>query len=264
MMIQMVIVLFVLGSYVVVMSDEVSLTATIPPGYDLQDHLCSGPFKSNTTVVLYDGEHRISSGPPCNISSDGNITITGSSNTTVRCEGEGSVLRFSSVQKLTLEKMTFISCGIELVSIENTVLTNCTFQDAYGGAVKMYGPTGNVSITYCTFQNNSATGGGGGAVSLVGSIGGVSITYCTFQNNSAIYGGAVSFDGSSCICNGGTIPIHSAYVIDSTFTNNTAVTGAAVYAKDVINSQGEPIGHLLLQDVVIKDNHCSGGGGHFL
>ena len=151
-------------------------------------------------------------------------------------------------------------CTVELVSIENTVLTNCTFQDAYGGAVKTYGPTGNVSITYCTFQNNSATGGGRGAVSLVGSIGGVSITYCTFQNNSAIYGGAVSFDGSSCICNGGTIPIHSAYVIDSTFTNNTAVTGAAVYAKDVINSQGEPLGHLLLQDVVIKDNHCSGGG----
>ena len=59
MMIQMVIA--VLGSYVVVMSDEVNLTATIPPGYALQDYLCSGPLKSNTTVVLDDGEHRISS-----------------------------------------------------------------------------------------------------------------------------------------------------------------------------------------------------------
>ena len=52
MMIQMVLVLSVLGSYVVVMSDEVNLTATIPPGYALQDYLCSGPLKSNTTVVL--------------------------------------------------------------------------------------------------------------------------------------------------------------------------------------------------------------------
>ena len=59
-MIQMVLVLSVLGGYVVVMSDEVNLTATIP-------YLCSGPLKSNTTVVLDDGEHRISSGPPCDI-----------------------------------------------------------------------------------------------------------------------------------------------------------------------------------------------------
>ena len=100
MMIQMVIALCLLGSYVVVMSDEVSLTATIPPGYGLQDYLCSGPLKSNTTVVLDDGEHRISSGPLCNISNEGNITITGSSNTTVRCEGDARVLRFSPVQKV--------------------------------------------------------------------------------------------------------------------------------------------------------------------
>ena len=195
MMIQMVLVLSVLGSYVIVMSNEVSFTATIPPGYALQDYLCSGPLKSNTTVVLDDGEHRISSGPPCNISNEGNITITGSSNTTVRCEGEGRVLRFNSVQKLSLERMTFISCLIELVSIENTVLTNCTFQDALGGAVMLYGSSGDVSITYCTFQSNSATFGG--AVLLQRSTGNVSITYCTFQNNSATYGGAVMLDGST-------------------------------------------------------------------
>ena len=379
--VMMVIVLSVLGSYVVVMSDEVSLTATIPPGYALQDYLCSGPFKSNTTVVLDDGEHRISSGPLCNISSDGNITITGSSNTTVRCEGDGRVLRFSSVQKLSLEKMTFISCLIELASIENTVITNCTFQDALGGAVRLYGSTGDVSITYCTFQNNSATDGGGSAVMLDGSTGNVSITYCTFQNNSAAdggsamwltestrdvsityctfqnnsatsghggavvlygstgdvsityctfqnnsatsgHGGAVKLDGSTgdvsityctfqnnsayggsggavvlygstgdvgiTYCtfqsniatdgggavaldrsiihdvltgNGGAVSIASAYAINSIFTNNTAVTGAAVYTKyGHTDSQSELLGHLLLQDVVIKDNHCSGGG----
>ena len=47
----------------VVMSDEVNLTATIPPGYALQDYLCSGSLKSNTIVVLDDGEYRIASGP---------------------------------------------------------------------------------------------------------------------------------------------------------------------------------------------------------
>ena len=44
---RMVLVLSVLGSYVVVISDEVNLTATIPPGYALQDYLCSGALKSN-------------------------------------------------------------------------------------------------------------------------------------------------------------------------------------------------------------------------
>ena len=215
MMIQMVLVLSVLGSYVVVMSDEVSLTATIPPGYALQDYLCSGPLKSDTTVVLDDGEHRISSGPLCNISSEGNIAITGSSNTTVRCEGEGRVLIFSSVQKLTLERMTFISCHIELVSIENTVLTNCTFQDALGGgAVRLYGSTGDVSISYCTFQNN-----GVGAVMLDGSTGNVSITYCTFQNNgAAAVVGAVMLDGSTC----------NVSITYCTFQNNGATFGGAV------------------------------------
>ena len=213
MMIQMVIVLSVLGSYVVVMSDEVNLTATIPPGYGLQDYLCNGPLKSNT--VLDDGEYRISSGPPCTISSEDNITITGSSNTTVRCEGEGRVLRFNSVQKLSLERMTFISCLIELVSIENTVVTNCTFQDALGGsAVRLYGSTGNVSITYCTFTNNRATLGG--AVWLDGSTGNVSITYCTFQNNSAAYdGGAVwLFE-----------PTGNVSITYCTFQNNSASSG---------------------------------------
>ena len=92
---------------------------------------------------------------------------------------------------------------------------------------------------------------------LDGSTGNVSITYCTFQNNSATYGGAVWLVGYIVPGNGGAISILSAY---ATFTNNSAVTGAAVYAKYGINSYGQPLGHLLLQDVVIKDNHCSGGG----
>ena len=252
MMIQrMVLVLSVLGSYVVVISDEVNLTATIPPGYALQDYLCSGALKSNTTVVLYDGEYRISSGTPCNISNGSSITITGSSmkNTTVRCEGEGRVLQFRSVQKLTLERMTFISCEIQLVSIENTVITNCTFQSSsmgqgaiwsqsstninitscalqnnsatYGGAIMLDRSTGNVSITYCTFQNNSGIGGGG-AVFLSGSTGNVSITYCTFQNNSATYGiggGAVYLFGSGNVS-----------ITYCTFQNNSGIGGGgAVY-----------------------------------
>ena len=91
------VVLSVLGGYVAstaVMSDQVNvnLPATIP----LEDYLC------NTTVVLGEGEYHISSGPPCDISNEGNITITGSSMNTVRYEGKGRVFRFSIVQQLTM------------------------------------------------------------------------------------------------------------------------------------------------------------------
>ena len=78
-------------------------------------------------VVLDEGEHRISSGPPCTISNGDNITITGSSmqNTAVHCEGEGTVLAFRSAQMLTMERITFINCDIR---IENTLIVECTFQ----------------------------------------------------------------------------------------------------------------------------------------
>ena len=81
-------------------------------------------------VVLDKGEHHISSGPPCTISNGDNITITGSSmqNTTVHCEGKGTVLAFRSAQMLTMERITFINCDISLALIENTLVAECTFQ----------------------------------------------------------------------------------------------------------------------------------------
>ena len=249
-----VLVLSVLGSYVVVMSDEVNLTATIPPGYALQDYLCSGPLKSNTTVVLDDGEYRISSGPPCDIFNGSSITIKGSSmkNITVRCEGKGRALRFSSIQKFTLERMKFINCAIQLVSVKNTVITKCTFQSSSmdQGAIWSQSST-NIDITRCVFQNNSATYG---AVHLDGLQGNVSITNCTFHNNSAIYGGAMVLNGLK-----GNVNVD---ITNCTFAKNTAENGAAVYVTNNMFEvvEFDTLGHLLLQDVVIKDNHASRGG----
>ena len=212
----------------VVISDQANLTATIPPGYALQDYLCSGPLKSNTTVVLDDGEHRISSGPLCNISNEGYIAITGSSNTTVRCEGEGTVFEFISAQKLTMERITFINCGIHLVSIENILIANCTFKDSSNRAIWSQSLVA-VSITNCTFINNSATNGdGGGAVWLSLSAGNVSITNCTFHNNSATYGGAVwlsLYTGSVTFTN-------------CTFQNNRALYGTGGGGMILYNSAG--------------------------
>ena len=114
-----------------------------------------------------------------------------------------------------MEGITFINCAIDLVSIENTFIFNCTFQnsskgaisstsstntyiascafsDTRGGAVTLERSTGNVTITNCTFQNcyNRARDFGG-AVSLIPITGNTYITGCTFQNNSVkVNGGA--------------------------------------------------------------------------
>ena len=179
-------------------SDQVNTTVTIPPGSDLQDYLCSGPLQSNMTVVLEGGEHRISSQPSCSIVNNGSITITGSLNsakrTIVRCQSKTRVLAFVSVQTLIMERITFGNCGLQIVTIENTSIVNCTFLDStniinvtYFGAVMLNGSAGYVSITGSTFQSY-----GGGVVMLDVQHGDVRMQDCTFQNNIARHlGGAV-------------------------------------------------------------------------
>ena len=281
-MVQLLFVLSALGSYVVVMSDQLNLTATIPPGYALQDYLCSGPLESSTTLVLGDGEHRISSGPHCNISNGGNITITGSAinNTTIHCEGEGRVFVFISAQTLSVERITFINCGIRLISIENILITDCTFQNSSntaiysyslnhtsitiadclftnnngddGGAVFLKLLTGDVRISNSTFQNNSANYGGG--VSLSDSTGDVSITNCTFQNNSATYnGGGVRFYGST-----GNVSI-----TNCTFQNNGATYngGGGGGGGGGGVSFSYSTGNVSITNTTFQNNSASFGGG---
>ena len=238
-----VLVLSILGSYVV------SLTATIPPDYALQDvdYLCNGSLKSNTTVVLDGGEHRISTN--CTISNISNVTIMGSSinSTTIRCE-EGSGLQFDSVQQLTMESVTFIGCGIILTDTENTLITTCKFQDSIGSAVKLEGSTGDVSITNCTFQNNSNRHAGG-AVWLEGLTSNVSITNCTFQNNSALYGGAVLLSST------GNVSITSC-----TFQNNSATNGdggGAVWLEGLT-------GNVSITNCTFQSNSAANDGGAVL
>ena len=253
-MMQMTLVLSILGNYVV------SLTATIPPDYALQDvdYLCNGSLKSNTTVVLDGGEHRIST--ICTISNISNVTIMGSSinSTTIRCEG-GSRFQFVSVQQLTIERVTFISCGIILNDTENTLITTCIFQDSiatdyFGSAVTTIGPTGYFSIQNCTFRNNSASDGG--AMRLYGSTGDVNITNCTFQNNNAIShgggGGAMFFDG----------PAGNVGITDCTFQNNNATDRGASFGGAVWLSGST--GNVGITNCTFQNNSATsrdGGGG---
>ena len=269
----MVLVLSILGSYVV------SLTATIPPDYAVQDvdYLCNGSLKSNTTVVLDGGEHRIST--ICTISNIDNVTIMGSSinSTMIRCE-EGSGLQFVSVQQLTLERMTFISCGISLTDTENTLIKTCIFQDSiatdyFGSAVTMIGSTGYFSIQNCTFQNNSATVTDGGAMLFYGSTGNVSITNCIFQNNSATYSGVVLLSRSTgnvsitnCIFQNNSAT-YSSVVLLSGSTGNVSITNcifqnnSATYSAGVAVSSYLSTGNVSITNCTFQNNSATYGVG---
>ena len=234
-------------------------------------------------IVLDGGEHRLSSGRLCNVSNEGNIAITGSwmKNTTVRCEGKGRGITFSPAQQLTMERITFINCGIYLVLMENifitkctfqkssnkaiisessinTYITSCVFQNNIGGAV-IHRAAGDVSITDCTFQSNSGTTYGGGAV-VYGSTGNVSITNCIFQSNMAAHGGGVALRGSR-----GNISI-----TNCTFQNNSDTNGGGIYVVSggsggiiLSNSTGD----VIITNCTFQNNSASsgiGGGGGIL
>ena len=296
MIIDLFITLSLHGSYV--RSDQVNTTVTIPPGSALQDYLCSGPLQSNMTVVLEDGEHLIASQPTCNITTEGSVTMTGSldstKSTVVRCESKTSAV--FSVQMLTMERITFINCGIKLVSIESTLIVNCTFQDSTSGAISnvlidtligavtLFRSTGKVSITGCTFQNNSAGGYDGGAVRLYGSTDDVSITDCTFLSNSASGdgggGGAVSlgiskgnvsitgctFQSNSAAGNGGAVMFYGSTgdvsITDCTLQNNRAGDcGGGGHCDGGAVMMDESIGDVSITDCTFQGNSAGGGNG---
>ena len=201
-------------------------------------------------------------------------------------DGGGAVILDGPIGNVIVADCTFQNNnGGALLSASegNVSITNCTFQNnnaAYGesgGAVWLV-IEGIGSITNCTFQNNSATDGRlGSAVWFNGSTGNFSITNCTFQNNSATNSGAVwlssagyvritscTFQNNSATFDGGAICISVTDLVTidkSTFINNTAVRGAAVYASNMYD--GNSIiqqGHLILQEVIVENNHCSCNG----
>ena len=148
-------------------------------------------------------------------------------------------------------------CGAVMLngSTGDVSITGCTFQNNSaggngGGAVVLYGSIGDVSITGCTFQGNSAGDCGdgdcgGGAVTLGGSTGNVSITDCTFQNNSAGDGGAVRLDGR----------IANVTITDCTFHMNRGYFGGAIYIKSTLL--------IMFSNVSITNNSAEAGAAIF-
>ena len=153
------------------------------PGDSLKNYMCNGSLQSNTTLVLGAGEHR---GPlGCLVSDVSNVTILGSNSGESTILGEGLCgIMFKVVQNLTIENITFAGCNgsdvspiIYLRTARYVSLRHCTFQNSPRYSA-VSNNSGNIDISYCTFQKSTA-------IFLNGSTATVTISHCTFQNNMA-------------------------------------------------------------------------------
>lgn len=120
--------------------------------------------------------------------------------------------------------------------VDDITLSDTTFggfaNDYEGGAVSVFGATGNLTISDSTFVANS-TPFPGGALYVETLVGTVRITGTTFESNESFYGG----DGSAP--EGGAIYIDSAAGIDftdSVFTDNRTDGVGGAIAIDTIGT----------------------------
>lgn len=224
---------------------------------------------------LYTGSNNV------NLTISRNITIEGKGdNVTIDAQGYSRVFNITSGVTVTLKNLKLING-----------------KSAWGGAIYN---SGNLIITGSTFNNNQATTtsivttpttGGGGAICNRGTL---SISNSTFTNNKASDGGAIYNGGNLTVsvCNfndnkadscGGAICIYlhssasltnttsTTTVIKSTFSNNQAKLGGAIYimgggTTNVTSSNGikytvNHIATLVISNSTFNNNKASKNGG---
>lgn len=147
-------------------------------------------------------------------------------------------------------------------SLLSSIVFNCTFinntaDDEAGAIEAMIYDTGILKINNSVFKNNSAVNAS--AVALNFADAQVSVFNSTFENNIALSeGGAISiYDGGFCY-----YPINNEYISNSTFINNTAVHGGAIYCEFYLDPYYSSQGHnnIIVSNSTFKDNKASYGG----
>ncbi|HHY00486.1 MAG TPA: hypothetical protein GX531_03825, partial [Methanothermobacter sp.] len=204
---------------------------------------------SGGTVNIADGIYKGVNNRDITIDKD--MTITGQSQTSTIIDGENANRIFyinngitAFIQNLTIQngRITSNSGGAIYNDQGNLTVTNCTFNNNTanndGGAIRN---DGTLAVTDSTFNNNAANNDGGairndGILDVIGS---------SFANNIANYGGAIYSDGildvigssfaNNAANNGGAFYSDGTLdVIGSSFANNAANNGGAFYSDAII------------------------------
>ena len=198
-------------------------------------------------------------------------TIDGGSVITISGGGTVGVFSVDSGVAFRVENLTIANgcacpssiaagSGGAIDNVGTLTVTNCTFSDnsakTAGGAISN-GITaledgtfvaGTLTVNNSTFSGNSAAGPGGSGGGAIDNDGGtLTVTGSTFSGNSAVFGGAISNDRVTSSILG------TATVINSAFCGNSASGGGAI-----INIDGST---LTVTDNTFSGNSAGGGGG---
>ena len=191
-----------------------------------------------------------------------NISIIGHHNPTINCSNSGG-LKFTYCHNCTIKGIIWDGCGaedinsipvIEFYHSTNITIQNCTFQHSAGRVVVLSEVSGNVKINHCSFLQSKCYKGHGTAIYYSPS--------CNFQKhiqllltisnsnfsmneatNSIVYIGQFSNKFHSLLLIGCTfsgnkgislyLSNQNLHIFDNTtFDNNKAELGAAVFATD--------------------------------
>lgn len=178
---------------------------------------------------------------------DANIAISGNNTVQVFTVSSGGTLTLENltVKNGTSKNGTTYNWGGGIYSSGVLSVTNCTFENNSAGNGGGIYSSGTLTITKCIFQNNSADGNGGG----IDSSDELKAIDCRFENNSAANGGGIfnsshktlminncTFKGNTATGQGGGLYIDNDLpitVTDCTFSDNTATSGGGIYTDNV-------------------------------
>ena len=258
-------------------------------------------FSTNTTLVFLPGDHTlnftISVGTVSNSWDDSqpdhyyppsSLTLLGSPSSLpemtsrIVCTWPAG-FRFSGITELHITALAFISCGhndsaaINILSVWNTGISNCTFQNntnngaesseyGFGGAIHVH--RSNLTLVENVFHRNFAYTGGALEIFTNST---ASLSRNKFHNNSANYqGGALfaytnntltisdnTFQNNSADNAGGALLANTNNTL--TFSNNTFQNNSADYAGGALYAY--IINTLTLSENTFQDNSADYAGG---
>ena len=199
------------------------------------------------------------------------VTIIGHNKLTVLCiNGGGISLRnFSS---LRFEGITWMGCGdfsafndqalLNIYESTNVTITNCSFQNSAGIAIKLHDMIGNANISNCNFTNNNQFRGHGSCITYANTIlkenYPLTINNCNFSFN----GPAKSVIYMKII--GNRTPISHIYIISSKFYNNIGVSIYLPFMFATMRIVIHITGKVLFKNNVTKNGVCVYSIGHVI
>ena len=206
----------------------------------------SSPSSGDLNLVLLPGTHNLRS---LSISRAESISLIGTAGeTNVECSARRSRynLQITGAADITIQKICFIGCKLEIERSNNTEITQSEFTDSRYGALE-FSTCFNVTINNCTFENNH----GSSFNEIIKSINSrdIEVTGSNFTNNTASsHSRIVYFDRSSGEVTrsnfiNNTVSSHSGIVYfdrsirnikvtKSNFTNNTVFSHSSIVYFD--------------------------------